>query len=190
MAGIELRIRNLKNGEAGIASFDDEKAAEIWLRARPRFVVILGEVDKLDPALLGRLRDAMRPFDAEEKAVDEQSQADMLAAARARAESDRKRFEQDKVAAKDLDPDRPMEIRWTFDGGMALTDATDSRPIPDEARAAVLAWVAERDEWVSGRGQMVGDATVSVYPNKILKGDERVINGRFVPVTREERTKN
>lgn len=190
MAGIELRIRNLKTGEAGVASFNDEAAATVWLRARPRFVVVLGEVEKLDPAILGRLRDAMRPFDAEEKAVEAQSQADMMAAARTRAESDRKRFEQDKVDAKDLDPNRPMEIRWTYDGGMSLTDATDARGISDEARAAVLAWIAERDDWVSGRGQMIGDATISVYPSVILKGDERVINGRFVPVTREERPKN
>ena len=190
MAAIELRIRNLKSGEAGVASFEDEKSAEIWLRARPRFVVVLGEVEKLDAALLGRLRGVMRPFDAEEKAVEEQSQSDLMAAARARTEADRKRFEQDKVDAKDLDPHRPMEIRWTYDGGMALTDATDARAITDEARAAVLAWIAERDDWVSGRGQMVGDATVSVYPNAIVKGAERVINGRFVPVTREERPVN
>lgn len=187
---IELRIRNLQSGEAGIASFDDEKAAEVWLRARPRFVVVLGEVEKLDHELLSRLRGAMRPLDSEERAIEEKAQTDLMAAARARAEADRKRFEQDRVDAKDADPHRPMEIRWTYDGGMSLADATDGRAITDDARAAVLGWVAERDDWVRDRGQMVGDATLRVYPGNVPKGEERVISGRFVPVTREERAKN
>jgi hypothetical protein len=187
---IELRIRNLQTGEGGIASFADEKAAEVWLRARPRFVIVLGETEKLDRDLLGRLRAATRPLDDEERAIEEQAQNDMMAAARARAEADRKRFAQDKVDARELDPNRAMEIRWTYDGGMALTDATDARAITDEARAAVLAWIAERDDWVRDRGQMVGDATVKVFPNAIPKGEERVISGRFVPVTREERQQN
>lgn len=190
MAGIELRIRNLKSGEAGVISFDDEKGAEVWLRARPRYVIILGEVEKLDSALLTRLRDAMRPLDPDEKAIEEQAQTNLMAVARARAELDRKRFELDKEAAKDADPNRPMEIRWTYDGGMSVADATDARAITDEARTAVLAWIAERDDWVRDRGQMIGDAMLKVYPNAVPKGDDRVVSGRFVPVTREERPKN
>ena len=42
-----------------------------------------------------------------------------------------------------------MRVRWTYDGGMEVVDKDDTRPITDEARAAVLAWVA-RDNAAAG----------------------------------------
>jgi hypothetical protein len=56
------------------------------------------------------------------------------------------------------------------------------------ARDAVLAWIAERNEWVAARGQTVGECTVKVWPGKMpAKEDERVKEGRFVPVTADEK---
>jgi hypothetical protein len=46
--------------------------------------------------------------------------------------------------------------------------------------------VAERNEWVAGRGQIVGEANLSVYPAKVPDGDERVKQGKFFPCTAPE----
>jgi hypothetical protein len=77
-----------------------------------------------------------------------------------------------------------MDVRYLYNAPLALTDGMDPRPISDEAREAVLAWVAERNEWVEGRGQIVGEAKVTVWPGPIAKaGADRVQGGSFIPVT-------
>ncbi len=44
--------------------------------------------------------------------------------------------------------------------------------------------MAERQEWVKSRGQIVGEATVTVWPAEMPEGTtERVQSGTFVPVT-------
>src|SRR5262249_3108263 len=89
-----------------------------------------------------------------------------------------------REAAKKADPNRPMELRFRFDRTeLEKTDPLDERPITDEATKAVRAYVAEREEWVKDRGQMIGEAKVTVYPNTLPAGKERVLYGSFVPVT-------
>jgi len=47
-----------------------------------------------------------------------------------------------------------------------------------------MAWISGRNDWVAGRGQIVGEATVKVFPGKLPAGqDERVKEGRFFPCT-------
>jgi hypothetical protein len=132
----------------------------------------------------------MRPLDDDERIAEremeltvEKEELEREKAGRAHeAEMQAKHQEELKTA----DPERLMEVRWRFDRDMVLTDPHDPRPIPDEARAAILAWIAERNEWVAGRGQTVGECTVKVWPGKLpAKDSERVKEGKFVPVSHE-----
>jgi hypothetical protein len=189
MQKITLKLQDLTKGEQTFKEFDDEAAAAAYLRERPRFMDVLGVVfEGLSKEQNARLKDAMRPLDAEEKAA-EQRLADAAAklADAARALRD-KETEAARLAhresMKSADPNRPMEVRYLYNADLALTDLEDPRPISDEVRAAVLAWVAERNEWVEGRGQMVGEAKVTVYPGPLpAKVTERVKGGSFVPVS-------
>jgi hypothetical protein len=178
MAKVELRVRNLETGEPGIVSFESEEDAAAWLRARPRFVDVLGPETPLDEAADGRLRAALRPLDAVEQTFAKQAELARRQAMRVLAPDGTPRPEAraDVEPLEDADPHRPMRLRWTFDGGMVVAEPTDARPIPPEARAAVLAWIEERNEWVEGRGQMVGEARCTV-----AKG--AVVEGHFTPVT-------
>src|SRR5690606_14798125 len=81
------------------------------------------------------------------------------------------------------DPNRPLELRYTFRGDITVTTAGDDRAITEAAREAVMAWVAERNEWVESRGQVVGDANLRVYPGPVPEGAQRIVSGTFIPVT-------
>jgi hypothetical protein len=84
-----------------------------------------------------------------------------------------------------------MELLYRFNRPeLSKTDPVDERPITDEAKDAVMAWVAERMEWVAGRGQTVGEAKVTVYPAALPAGKERVVTGSFVPVTAPKKGEN
>lgn len=76
---------------------------------------------------------------------------------------------------------RPLLLHMHLIGG---GNRRTRRPTEDEL-AAVLAWVRERDEWVEGRGQIVGDAKVTLWPGVVPAADkgERVKRGTFTPVT-------
>ena len=42
----------------------------------------------------------------------------------------------------------------------------------------------ERGSWIRGRGQVVGEALVTVWPGQVPSGSERVQSGgQFVPVS-------
>jgi hypothetical protein len=191
---IQLRIRNLQSREVGVAAFETEGEALLWLSARPPFVEVMGMAGQANvPAeVQERLRAAMRPLDGDERLAEremelliEKEDLEREKAARAHEVEAQARHQETMRTA---DPERLMEIRWRFDSGMILTDAHDPRPIPEVAREAVLAWIAERNEWVAGRGQTVGECTVKVWPGKVPpKEEERVKEGRFVPVTAEEK---
>ena len=143
----------------------------------------------LDNDTNNRLKAALRPLDAEEKVLEQRLEAAIQAVTREREEEknrrEREASEAHRVALRGADPNRIMEVHWTFNSEMTLVDLADERPISDEARAAVLAWVRERDEWVKDRGQVVGDAKVMVWPGPIPASDggERVKHGKFIPVT-------
>jgi hypothetical protein len=191
---VKLRIRNLQSREAGVVVFESEADALSWLAARPRFVDVVGVggTVALPKDVEARLRAAVRPLDVEERIAEreleiEQEKAE-LARAKEALEKEAEAREKHAAEMRTADPARIMEVRWRFDAGMTLTDAHDPRVIPDVARAAVLAWIAERNEWIEGRGQTIGECTVHVWPGDLPAGEtERVKDGRFFPVSAGER---
>jgi len=191
---IKLRIRNLQTRETGVAAFETDAEAFLWLKARPPMVEVIGMAGQTSIAteVQDRLKSAMRPLDDAERiaerevelALEKEEQEREKVARIHEAESQAKHLETLRTA----DPERIMDIRWRFNTDMALTDPLDARPITEDARAAVLAWIAERNEWVAGRGQTVGECTVKVWPGKMpAKETERVKEGKFVPVSHEEK---
>ena len=189
MDKLTLKLQDLTRGDLSFKEFDDEAAAVAWLHARPAMVDVLGVVfEGLSPEQNNRLKAAKRPLDAGEVAAE----ARLAATAERTAEAARALRDKETEAAraahrealKTADPDRPMELRYLYNAPLSLIDGMDPRPITDEAREAVLAWVAERNEWVEGRGQVVGEAKVTVWPGPIpKKGADRVQGGSFIPVT-------
>jgi hypothetical protein len=193
---IQLRIRNLQTRETGVAAFETEPEAALWLKDRPRFVDVIGLAGQtaVPMEVQERLRAIMRPLDADEQIAEREYELAAEKADLERAKEARKKEAEDKekhaAAMRTADPERLMEVRWRFDTDMHLTDPADPRTITDAAREAVHAWIAERNEWVAGRGQTVGECTVKVWPGKMPpKEDERVKEGRFVPVSAEEAKK-
>jgi hypothetical protein len=190
---IKLRIRNLKSREAGVVAFETEPEALAWLKARPAFVDVIGAAGQtpIPMDVQDRLRTAMRPLDAVERLAEAEldtsiAQEHVKREAEAR-QRETEMHEKHKAAMNTADPERLMEVYWRFDTGMRLTDANDPRPIPEEAKEAILAWIAERNEWVAGRGQTVGECTVKVWPGKLpSKDSDRVKEGKFTPVSHSE----
>ena len=177
MTKITLKLQDLATGDRSFEEFEDEAATLAWLRQRPHMVDVLGVVfEGLSPEQNNRLKAAKRPLDEAERAAE---------AARALREKETEAARAaHREALKTADPNRPMEVRYLYNAPLSLTDSMDPRPISDEAREAVLAWVAERNEWVEGRGQIVGEAKVTVWPGPIpKKGADRVQGGSFIPVT-------
>jgi hypothetical protein len=194
MSKVMLRLRDLDTGEPKTHECESVEAACGWLAERPEGVEILGVVfEGLTREENDRMKQAMRPFSAEEalkvKALD-----DKEAAIKAeRAEARRREMEADAARlrgeAKEASPDRPMEVRYRFDmPDLQKTDPLDQREITEEVKTAVAEWVTERTEWVASRGQMIGEAKVTLYPGAVPKGKERVVQGTFVPVTAPSKT--
>lgn len=189
MPKIMLKLEDLKTGDASNRELDGEEATIAFLKARPRFVDVLGVVfEGLTPEQNARLKAAMRPLDDDERAAEEAlKKARERAALAMRAE--RQKVEEaaqarHREAMKNADPNRAMEVRYLHNAPLALVDHSDPREISDEAREAVLAWVAERNEWVADRGQIVAEAKVWVWPAKLPKPtSDRVQGGTFIPVT-------
>jgi hypothetical protein len=186
---IMLKLENLKTGETSFQEFPDEASTAAWLRERPRFTDVLGVVfEGLSREQNDRLKGAMKPLDAEEKAAEAALAEVRAQAAEAQALEREKEMEAARVVhretQKTLDPNRPMEVRFRYDSGLQLADAADPREISDEVRAACTAWIEERNEWVASRGQIVGEAKITVLPGTLPKpGADRVQHGSFVPVT-------
>lgn len=188
MAKITLKLQDLLKGTPSFREFDTEEETLAFLRERPRFTDVLGVVfEGLSPEQNARLKAANRPLDAEEKAAEAKiaeatEKAAELAAVKRRMEEEAAHAAH-RNALKNADPNRPMEIRYRYDTGVALIDPADTRELTEEARAAVQAWVAERNEWVESRGQVVGEAKMTVWPGPLPKPDaDRVQGGSFVPV--------
>ena len=172
---VQLKIRRLESDETLIAEFERIEDAETWLRERPKHVAVLGTIG-LDPELGDRLRDAMRPLDAEEEARIEELDLRVNAAIE-RAMEREKELAQAEIQARreqlaDADPERPQALTWEHGHGCRNSDAADLRPIPSDALAAIEAWVAERDTWVHPRGQYIASAELVVWPGPIPSGDE------------------
>ena len=185
---ITLRVRDLRSGSLGSVSFETSDEAMAWLRERPKLVDVLGVVG---PAISHEtdmaLRAALRPLDEEERAAEDLLRAQDEQRALASAVEQRAAAAQE-VAGKNeagADPNRPMSLRYRFNAGLSVAEATDPRAITTEAREAALAWIAERESWVHDRGQCVGEASLQVWPGPLPEKarGERVLSGTFVPVT-------
>ena len=189
MAPIDLRLRNLENGELLLASFDNEVDAGLWLHDRPPMMEVLGVIAQSDDAAIhAALRRAVRDLDDAERAVVERLDAEAERAYAERKADEERRADEERAAyletMRTADPARPMQVAWSLAGGFAPVDPMDPRDITDDVRAAVLAWVRERDGWVADRGLVVGEATVTVWPLAVPDGESRVHRGgQFVPVS-------
>ncbi|RLB48302.1 MAG: hypothetical protein DRI90_25505 [Deltaproteobacteria bacterium] len=186
---LDLYIRNLQTGDREQKVFESEQEALEYLKNRPKFAEVLGVAsDDVPPELNDQLRAATRPLDEEEKLLDRQRTAALEDEARKRAQKEQKRAVEEAAKHRDeianADPNRPLEIRYRFNEGLSVADPVDTRTITDEARAAMMAWIEERNSWVASRGNVVGEAKVSVYPGPLPdRVTERVDVGTFIPVT-------
>ncbi len=198
MSKITLKLRNLENGDPSNQEFDDEASTIAFLKERPHMKDVLGVVfEGLTPEQNARLRAAVRPLDvvelAAEKKLEEAAAKRAEADAKVRAAEDEKARAAHREALKNADPNRPMELRYRYEGGgqIGLVDQEDPREITAEAARAVEAWVAERNEWVESRGQIVGEAKIMVWPGALPKPNaDRVQGGTFVPCTAPEKPKS
>jgi hypothetical protein len=187
---VQLKIRRMKSNRTLVAEFATLDDAEAWLRERPQFVDVIGTIGALADADDQRLRAALRPFDDEERAeIAAQDQklarAEQAALARAQLEAEAALAER-RAELADADPNRPMKVAWVRGVGCRNGDPADARDVTELARAAVLAWVRERDTWVHPRGQFIATADVVVWPGPIPGGDEddRIQpGGQFSPVS-------
>jgi hypothetical protein len=188
MPKITLKLQDLKTGTTSFHELEGEEATIAYLEARPRFTDVLGVVfEGLTREQNARLRAAMRPLDDEEKVAE----AILTAAAqKAREEAQAKRLLEEEAsraahrsALKNADPERAMELRYQFDHGLTPIDPADTRELTEEARAAIEAWIAERNDWVKERGQVVGDARLTVWPGKLPRPGADRVHGTFIPVT-------
>lgn len=186
---VTLRLRDLSTGDGSLRELESVEEAMAWLRARPAMTEVLGVVfEGLTKEQNDLMRGAMRPLDEAEVAarakVEEAEQRDRDAKAEARRKEAEEADRREREAAKTADPNRPMELRYRFDrDAIENTNERDDRAIPEVAAREVVAWVAERNEWIAGRGQVVGEAKVVVWPATVPKGQDRVVSGSFVPVT-------
>jgi len=186
---IDLQTRDLKSGERAAKTFESADAAKKWLLDRPKYTEVLGlATDHIPAETSNELRAAMRPLDAEEKLLEAQLAAAEDAAAEKRAIERQKKelaeAEKQRAELKDADPNRPLDLRYLHNRGIALVEQDDTRAISDEVKEAVAAWINERNEWVASRDQIVGDARIQVWPGPLPAGKtERIITGSFVPVT-------
>ena len=191
MAGFQIKVRNLETDEALVASLDNYEDALTFLSDRPHMMEIITVLSDVSPKQMSELKEAMRAYDADEKAK-------MAGRAGLLAEELRKAREHEETmaaaeearareAAKSADPARPMKVKWSIEEGCTSNDAFDPRPISAVVEQAVIAWVQERNGWVAERGQIVGEAEVEVYPLDVPEGGERIVRGgTFVPRLRPE----
>ncbi len=171
-----LRLRNLESGDLLIGEFDEISSVLRWLRQRPHMMEVIGAATKFDGDAETALRDAMRPLDPDEKArsnaLDDARLAALEEAVAAQQAQDAEKQEAERIANLHADPDRPIVVAWDVRDGMWVADPADSREINEVVRAAVLAWVAERNSWVHPRRQHVARAMVTVWPGPVPGGDE------------------
>ena len=186
MPKITLKLQDLKTGASSFHEVEDEDAAIAYLKDRPRFTDVLGVVfEGLTREQNARLRAAMRPLDDEEKiaeaaiaAADRKAKEEAAALRRLEEEAARAAH---RSAMKNADPDRPMELRYQYDIGLSPIDPADTRELSEEARAAIEAWLAERNDWVKDRNQVVADARLQVWPGKLPRPGMDRVQGTFVP---------
>jgi hypothetical protein len=186
---LDLQVRDLQTGVRGVRTFVSIDEAAAWLRDRPRWVEVLGVAShhvSYETSL--QLKGAMRPLDEDEReCVRDLEEAADEAARRKALERQKREQEEARRHAEALataDPNRAMVVHYSYTGTIRNGEPGDPREVTEAAREAVIAWVAERNEWVAGRGQVVGEASVQLWPGP-LPDDEsgRIIAGTFIPVS-------
>lgn len=186
MSDIEIKIRKLKTGEALVACFESEADAAQWLRERPAYVEVLGSAPSLDPEITERLKEALRPYDDEEKAYIKAEEQRLIEAHRAAVEAEQRQAERDREARREavrnLGANEPMVLDWSLEGGLVKKEPDDPREITDAVRRAFDAWLEERKSWVAAP-KIIVEARVTVWPGAVPSGNEedRIHEGgRFV----------
>ena len=188
MADFEVKVRNLETGEMLVATMPDSDAAIEWLKERPRNMEIVSVLSEMSPAESHRLKEAMRPYDADEMKL--KSEFDRRATKAAMDQYAREMAQMQKLQAAaeseagDLDPNRPLSVRYDSESGFVVVD--DTRKLTEAAEAACIVWIRERNSWIKSKGQMIGEAHLEVWPNEVPGGegeDKRVLEGgRFFPL--------
>jgi hypothetical protein len=180
-AGFQIKVRNLETDETLIATLDSYEDALKFLADRPHLMEVITVLSDVSPVMMSEMKEAMRPYDEEEKAklagrasalVDALKKQREDEEARAKAEEERARAE-----SKSLDPKRPQKVRWSLDDGFASNDPFDHRTVGAQAQARVTEWIKERNGWVADRGQIVAECEVEVYPEEIPEDEEAVLRG-------------
>jgi hypothetical protein len=186
---IDLQLRDLNSGETSRKTFESAEEAKAWLSARPKFTEVLGLAGEGIPTEVNdALKASRRELDDDEKKLVADLDAALITARKKAAEA-RQREEAAVVAKHDaemanLTPEAPMKLRFLHNRGVTVADNADTRQPGEECLAAVKAWIEERNSWVEGRGQIVGDANLQVYPAALPEGvEDRIISGTFIPVT-------
>lgn len=185
---IAFNLRDLRTGERMLSEFETLDSCERWLKARPQFIRVLGPTTEgISTQIDQRLREAVRPFDAEEQQLIDAQRAEQQRLHEANEAEVARELEAAQAAHEsklaNLPPGAPMELRWTPDG-VTHADERDTRDISLDAIAAVEAWVKERNTWIHRRGQQVGEALVTVWPGVLPAGEEERVHpgGQFVPI--------
>jgi len=175
MSDIEIKIRKMKTGEALVACFESEADALQWLRERPAFVDVLGSDPSLPPEVTMRLKEALRPFDDEERAFVEEATRRHLEAQKAAAEAEQVRATREREARREamrnIGANAPMVLRWSLEEGLCKNDPDDPREITQAARRAFDAWLEERRSWVPAP-KVIVEALVTVWPGVVPSGSE------------------
>lgn len=186
MADFEVKVRNLETGEMLVAGMPDCDTCIEWLRERPQNLEIVSVLSDTSPADSRRLKEAMRPYDAGELKLKAAFDKKNVQAAMEQYGKEMELIEglqkDAKADAGDLDPNRPISVRYEVDTGLTVVE--DTRPLTDAAKKACMAWIEERNGWIKDKDQMVGEAHLEVWPNDVPDGDEskRVLEGgQFFP---------
>lgn len=186
MSHFEIKVRNLETDETLIATLDSYEDALVWLQERPHLMEVVTVLSDVSPKQMRELKEAMRPYDDDEKSHMSSRASEAIEAVRRVREAEEARAAADeklaREAAKHADPNRPMKVRWSMETGFSNNDAFDDRALTPVAEKAILEWVAERNGWVADRGQIVAEAEVEVYPNEVPEGESRILRGgQFTP---------
>ncbi len=181
MAKLELKIRRLETDEVLVAEFDGIDDALTWLAQRPPLVEVVRVVSEIDEATETKLRQAMRPFDDDER--DFLNKKDFEREMDRRQELRRLQAEATgtSTASGSGDAARPMALMFVRGQGLTKTDADDDRDIPEAARRVIDHWLRERDGWLHERRQHLAKATFSVWPASVPSGSEsdRILEADF-----------
>lgn len=174
---VELRVKKLDTGETMVAAFESLHDVETWLMERPKFIEVLGVAvpQDLDEEIEAKLRRLMRPLDDEEKARRDQEYEERLAAIEAQTAEENRQARAASRTGEIPKPGDLMVVGWHE--GQGFQNLVDDRAVPVIVQEALKAWVAERNEWLHPKRMHVGAAQISIWPEAVPDGKERIEPG-------------